>query len=95
VGSYNITVSGKNKQQQASTSFVLSVARPPTAAVTAPTINTNGGTFVDSITVALQTRTSGASIYYTTDGTTPTQSSKLYTAPFALTATALDESRGI
>src|SRR5215831_13457647 len=89
VGSYNITVTGKNKQQQASTSFVLSVAQPPTAAVTAPAINPNGGTFVDSITVALQTSTSGASIYYTTDGTTPTQSSKLYTAPFAFTATAL------
>jgi hypothetical protein len=70
VGSYNITVTGKNKQQQASTSFVLSVAQPPTAAVTAPAINPNGGTFVDSITVALQTSTSGASIYYTTDGTT-------------------------
>jgi hypothetical protein len=27
VGSYNITVTGKNKQQQASTSFVLSVAQ--------------------------------------------------------------------
>jgi len=89
VGSYNITVTGKNKQQRASTSFVLSVAQPPTAAVTAPAINPNGGTFVDSITVALQTSTSGASIYYTTDGTTPTQSSKLYTAPFAFTATAL------
>ena len=89
VGSYTINVTGKNKQYQGTTSFTLSVAQLPTAAVNAPTITPNGGTFTNSATVTLQTSTSGASIYYTTDGTTPTQSSKLYTAPFALTATSL------
>ena len=89
VGSYTITVKGKNKQYQATTSFALSVAQPPTAAVNAPAITPNGGTFAGSVSVSLQTSTSGASIYYTTDGTTPTQSSNQYMAPFALTATAL------
>jgi hypothetical protein len=88
VGSYTITVTGKNKQYQATTSFSLSVAQP-TVAVSPPTINPNGSTFTNSTSVSLQTSTSGASIYYTTDGTTPTQSSKLYSAPFTLTATAL------
>src|SRR5262249_7826325 len=90
VGSYNITVTGKNKQeQQASTSFALSVTQPPAAAVSAPTITPNGGTFVNSVSVRLQTSTPGASIVYTTDGSTPTQSSNLYSAPFSLTATSL------
>lgn len=53
--------------------------------VTAPTIMPNGGSFTGSLSVTMQTTTSGASIYYTSDGSTPTQSSKLYSAPISLT----------
>jgi Chitobiase/beta-hexosaminidase C-terminal domain/Family of unknown function (DUF6298)/Putative collagen-binding domain of a collagenase len=88
VGSYTVTVKGKNKQYQATTSFNLSVTQP-TIAVSTPTITPNGSTFLNSVSVSLQTSTSGASIYYTTDGTNPTQSSKQYSAPFSLTATSL------
>jgi hypothetical protein len=88
VGSYTVTVKGKNKQYQATTSFNLSVTQP-TIAVSTPTITPNGTTFLNSVSVSLQTSTSGASIYYTTDGTNPTQSSKQYSASFSLTATSL------
>jgi len=56
------------------------------AAVTAPQITPNGGTFTGSAEVRLQTPTAGADIYYTTDGSEPTTSSLRYTAPFVLSA---------
>lgn len=37
--------------------------------------------------IELESETEGAKIYYTTDGTEPTESSKLYTAPFSFGAT--------
>jgi Chitobiase/beta-hexosaminidase C-terminal domain len=39
--------------------------------------------------VTLQTSTAGAAIYYTTDGSTPTQSSTLYTGAMTLTNSAV------
>ncbi|MCL2837613.1 MAG: chitobiase/beta-hexosaminidase C-terminal domain-containing protein [Oscillospiraceae bacterium] len=56
--------------------------------VETPTATPNGGTFTNSVNVALATETDGATIFYTLDGTTPTRDSLEYTAPFTLTATA-------
>ena len=56
-----------------------------TSTVNAPTIS--GSTpFAESTTVTMSAE-SGAEIRYTTDGTTPTASSSLYSAPLTLTAT--------
>jgi parallel beta-helix repeat protein len=65
---------------------------PRTLSVTAvetPAISPNGGNYSNSVSVGLQTTTTGASIYYTTDGTSPTESSKKYSGPFALATTTL------
>src|SRR5206468_3957465 len=52
-----------------------------------PTFNPAGGTFAGSVAVTMSTATSGATIYYTTDGSTPTTASNAYTGPVPLTTT--------
>src|SRR4030095_370808 len=54
-----------------------------------PTITPNGGVYSGTVAVTLQTTTPGASIYYTTDGQSPTQSSRLYTGKFTLSDSTL------
>ena len=46
---------------------------------TKPTATPNGGNFYTAQSVTLDTATGGANIYYTTDGSTPTTDSNLYT----------------
>jgi hypothetical protein len=55
--------------------------------VSQPVITPNGSVFTNSVNVTLGTPTSGAQIYFTLDGSTPTVTSTLYTAPFMLTNT--------
>ena len=55
--------------------------------VATPTFNPPAGTYSSSVSVAISTTTSGATIYYTTDGSTPTTSSPVYTSPIAITQT--------
>ena len=54
--------------------------------VHAPVISPNGASFTDNQSVTI-TADSGASIYYTIDGNTPTASSSAYTAVFTVTET--------
>jgi len=68
--------------------FTMIVDQAPPAQVAAPTINPDGGIFTEPVLVTLNTETSGAEIFYTTDGGTPTQQSELYTAPFTLNNSA-------
>jgi glycosidase len=57
----------------------------PTTAAT-PTISPNGGKIFTSQPVVLGATTANATLYYTTDGSTPTTQSAVYSTPFALPA---------
>jgi len=52
--------------------------------VTTPTFSINGGNYTNDQTVTISCTTDGATIYYTTDGNTPSAASTLYTTPVLL-----------
>ena len=52
-----------------------------------PVISPNSGFVYDPTQVSITCATNDASIYYTTDGTEPTESSTLYTTPFTVSST--------
>jgi hypothetical protein len=56
------------------TNFTLTTS----TAIPAPTINPHGGAYLDSQAVTITSSVRGAMIHYTTDGSTPTDSSPLY-----------------
>jgi LysM repeat protein len=52
-----------------------------------PTFSPGGGTFAQPLSVTISDSTAGATIYYTTDGTTPTTASTQYTVPVLVSTT--------
>lgn len=53
-----------------------------------PVISPSSQTFYSALVVTITCETQNAVIYYTTDGTTPTASSAIYTGPFIIYGTA-------
>jgi len=51
-----------------------------------PTFNPAGGTYTSAQSVTISDVTSGATIYYTTNGTTPTTSSSVYSGPITVSS---------
>src|SRR5947208_807803 len=52
-----------------------------------PTFSPASGTYTSSVSVTIADSTAGATIYYTTDGSTPTTGSSVYGGPIPLTQT--------
>ncbi len=59
----------------------------PAGDVATPLFSPAGGLYFSPQTVTISTTTAGASIYYTTDGSTPTSASTLYSAPITISST--------
>ncbi len=66
-----------NQSEQAAADRSLTPA--PLGVVAAVRFSLAGGTYIDPLLVTLSTTSSGAKVYYTTDGTSPTVNSILYT----------------
>ncbi len=69
------------------TSPVGSAAYTITLTAATPTFSPAAGTYNSPQTVTISDATSGATIHYTTNGSTPTASSTVYSAPISVTAT--------
>jgi hypothetical protein len=66
-------------------SWIFTNSTQPTTAT--PTFTPAPGNYTSSLSVSLSDTTPGATIYYTTDGSTPSTSSLAYTSPIAVSTT--------
>jgi hypothetical protein len=78
------TASGFTQSAMGSASYTFS---PVTPVAATPTFTPVSGTsFSSTLSVSIADTTAGAAIYYTTDRSTPTTGSTLYSAPFTISA---------
>lgn len=60
---------------------------PPPSEAAMPVFSPGAGTYSTAQTVTISDATTGATIYYTTDGSTPTTTSTVYSAPITVSST--------
>jgi uncharacterized protein (TIGR03118 family) len=77
------TVPGVASSRTVKAAYTISAGSNPTAV---PTFYPAGGSYTSAQSVALSDTTSGAVIYYTTDGTTPTTTSSVYKSAISVSA---------
>jgi len=83
VGHHTITVTYSGKTAE----FSVNVVDPTLPTVEKPTASPAAGTYNTVQSVTLSTTTADAKIYYTTDGTEPTEESALYSGTISISVT--------
>ena len=83
----NVTIQAIAAAVGSSNSAVASATYTVEYPAATPTFSLSAGTYFYAQTLALADATPGATIYYTTNGTTPTTNSTVYTGPFLVPAT--------
>jgi hypothetical protein len=79
------TASGYSTSAVATATYTINISTPSPAAT--PTFSIPSGTYSSAQTVTVSDATTGATIYFTTNGTTPTTSSTQYTGPITVSST--------
>ncbi|MBQ6083954.1 MAG: chitobiase/beta-hexosaminidase C-terminal domain-containing protein [Bacteroidales bacterium] len=69
------------------TDKAVTVTQAGALSVAAPTFSPEAGTYTSAQNVTISTTTEGATIYYTTDGSTPTSGSTVYTSAISVATT--------
>jgi len=87
---YNLTLPpgmpGAHAYTRSQLAYWASVMHPPDPGVPAQTFSPAQGTYSAQLSVTISDPQSGATIYYTTDGSTPTTSSPVYASPIPILA---------
>ena len=78
--------SGSGHWRVKTITVTVSGGSTPTCAT--PKFSPDGGVYTSTQNVTISTETDGATIYYTTDGSTPTNESTVYGSPISVSATA-------
>jgi hypothetical protein len=76
-------------------SAVVSAKYTVQPVVATPVLSVAAGTYTSAQTVTITEATSGATVYYTTNGTTPTASSAVYSGPITVSGSETLEAIGI
>jgi DNA-binding beta-propeller fold protein YncE len=84
VNTIRVLYSGDTNYFAAASNFVTVTVSRPAAAT--PRFSRASGTYTTAIEVAIATATPGATIYYTRDGSVPTNRSATYKGPFTVSA---------